>query len=202
MALKDYSLTTVARFKTYADISGSTDDTLIENLINQVTEFIENYIGRRLKLTTYTNEEYDGSGTFKLILKNYPVGTFTNLQERSTRQNSADWNIIESDNYFVDTTNGIITLIPYEFTEGTKLYRVNYTAGYDFDNSTTFLGDTEAGDLEWVAWRLLSTVFNKNSQDPNISSVRLGDASVSYRSTTMEDGNIKSVLDKYRQVTL
>ena len=65
MALKAYGLTTVARFKDYASVSTSADDTLIENLINIVTEFVENYTQRRFKQTTYTDEEYDGKESIK-----------------------------------------------------------------------------------------------------------------------------------------
>lgn len=202
MAQKDYSLTTYSRFKTYAGVSGSTDDALITILINQVTEFIENYCQRRFKQTTYTNEEYDGTGTKTLILKQWPISTFTNLQERSTRQNESDWNVLDSEDYFVELSTGIITLVPYEFIEGTKLYRANYIAGYDFDNSTTFLEETEAGDVEWACWELVKAAYNRRKQQPGLSSARLGDAAVTYRATVMEDKDIKSILDKYRRITL
>ena len=202
MAAKSYSLTTKDRFKNYAEVSGSSDDTLITILINQITEFVENYTGRRFKQTTYTNEEYDGTGTNTLILKQYPVSTFTSLNERSTRQNESDWNTIDSTDYFVDLATGIITLIPYEFIPGTKLYRATYTAGYDFDNSTNFLEETEAGDIEWAAWELTKAAYNRRRQEPGISSARLGDAAVTYRKTIMEDDDIKSILDKYRRIVI
>jgi hypothetical protein len=200
--LKSYATTTTSRFKDYAEVSGSSDDTLITILINQVTEFIENYTGRRFKQTAYTNEEYDGTGNHKLILKQYPVSTFTNLQERSTRQNEDDWNVLDSKDYFVELSTGVITLIPYEFIPGTRLYRANYTAGYNFDNSTTFLENTEAGDVEWVTWELTKAAYNRRRQQPGLSSARLGDAAVTYRKTVMEDDDIKAVLDKYKKVIL
>jgi len=197
---KTYALTTTARFKTYAGVSGSTDDTLIAILIDQITEFIENYCGRRFKSTTYTSEEYDGTGTHHLVLKQYPISTFTILQERGTRQNKDDWGTVDSEDYFVETATGIITLIPYEFIQGTKLYRATYTAGYVFDNSSTYLADTEAGDIEWAAWELLKGAYNKRKQQPGLSSAKLGDASVTYRAKVMEDEDIKAALDKYRKV--
>lgn len=202
MSLKSYSLTTLARFKDYAEVSGSSDDTLIGILIDQVTEFIENYCQKRFKQTTYTNEEYDGTGTHSLILKQHPVSTFTSLQERGTRQNETNWNSLDSTDYFVELSTGIITLIPYEFIEGTRLYRATYVAGYDFDNSSTFLSDTEAGDVEWAAWELTKAAYNRRRQQPGLSSARLGDAAVTYRKLIMEDADIKAVLDKYRRITV
>ena len=144
---KLYALSTTSRFKTYAGVSGTTDDTLIENLIDIVTEFIENYVGRRFQQTTYTDEQYDGTGTDKLILKNYPISTFTRLQERQSISNEDTWATIDSEDYFVDTDNGIITAQAFRFIPNTKFYRVTYVAGFDFDNSATFLGDTEGGGI-------------------------------------------------------
>lgn len=199
---KTYALTTTSRFKTYASVSGSTDDALIEILIDLVTEFVENYCGRRFKSATYTSEEYDGTGTTKLILNNWPVSTFTSLQERATRLNTSNWNSIDVQDYFVENKTGIITLIPFEFIKGTKLYRATYTAGYVFDNLSTYLGDTEAGDVEWATWELVKAAYNKRKQQPGLSSAKLGDASVTYRATVVEDKDIKAILDKYRRINL
>lgn len=199
---KSYALTTTARVKTYLNISVTTHDTLLERLIDQVTEFIENYTGRRFKLTTYTSKEYDGTGTNKLILEDYPIVSFSALQERGTRQNESSWNTISSEDYFVDNPTGIITAVPFEFVKGTKLYRATYTAGYDFDNSATFLGDTEAGDIEWVAWELIKASFDKRKQEGGVSQVRLGDASVTYRGSVMNDPELKNILDSYKRVVI
>jgi len=83
MALLDYALTTLARVKTFLGISGTSDDELLTSLINNdelltslinsCTDFIENYCDRRFKQKAYTNELYNGNGTNKLLLKNYPV---------------------------------------------------------------------------------------------------------------------------------
>ena len=198
MALKDYGLTTVSRFKDYASVSTSADDTLIENLINIVTEFVENYTQRRFKQTTYTDEEYDGKGSRELVLRQYPITTFTRLQRRDTLANTSNWSTIDSELYFADLPSGIIEA-RFDFFKHVKLYRVTYIAGYNFDNSSTFLSDTEAGDVEWATWELVKAAYNKRRQQPGLSSARLGDASVTYRAMVIEDQDIKAILDKYRR---
>ena len=195
---KSYALTTVARFKTYASISTSADDTLLENLIDIVTEFVENYTQRRFKQTTYTDEEYDGKGSKQIVLRQYPITTFNKLQRRDTLANTSNWSTIDSELYFIDLPSGILEA-RFKFFKHVKLYRVTYIAGYNFDNLTTFLSDTEAGDIEWATWELVKAAYNKRKQQPGLSSARLGDASVTYRAMVIEDRDIKAILEKYRR---
>jgi len=49
------------------------DNYLIERLIDRASDLIERYCGRKLKSRSYTKEVYDGTGTERLILREYPV---------------------------------------------------------------------------------------------------------------------------------
>jgi len=181
MALLDYALTTLARVKTFLGISGTSNDELLTSLINSCTDFIENYCDRRFKQKAYTNELYNGNGTNKLLLKNYPVdesSTFK-IEERSSDLNEDDWNEIDTEYYFVHYDSGIVE--------------------YDYDNSSTFLEDAGAGDLEYACWKLVSKVYNQRKQAGNIQSERLGDYSVTFKKEVMADPEIKSILDKYKR---
>lgn len=200
MALKSYALTTVARFKTYAGITSSSDDTLLEIFINQATESIENYCDRRFKQTTYTNVEIDGTGSEQLFLDQYPVdsgSTFT-LQERDSAENDNDWSSIDSEDYFVDYDAGIIFRVARsKWGTGKKRYRVTYTAGYDYDNTTTFLTDTIAGDLEYAIWLLVQAQYNRRQGGSGIEQESIGDYSVTYSKDINENDELKNILDKY-----
>lgn len=206
MATKSYSLTTRQRLIDFLGLTGltSTQNSVLDRIIDQVTEFIENYTGRRFKETTYTNELYDGDGSQYLILKNYPVNsgsTFT-LQRRDSVANEDSWSTIDSEDYFVDYNAGTIELIyGLNFANQPKHYRVTYTAGFSFDNSSTFLSDTVAGDIEYVAWKLCSVAWNRRQGDPSIASESIGDYSVSYTKEAFENDEVKSVLDKYASVS-
>lgn len=72
MALASNSLTTVASVKTYMGVASSTDDTLIETIINNVSDQIERWCDRKLVQTDVT-EFIDAQATRTLALENSPV---------------------------------------------------------------------------------------------------------------------------------
>lgn len=205
MALKTYALTTAARASAYMGITTPTGDslTLLENIINSVTEFVEKYIGRRVQETAYSQEMYDTEKAETLNLRQYPVNsaqTFL-LERRTSAMNEDDWDAVESQYYHVDYKNGIIQGAGgMRFSRTVKGYRVTYTAGYDFDNSSTFLSDTEAGDIELAVWMLVSFAWSKTTAGVSGSDVkaeRIGDYSITYGTAVMANEDIKNILDKY-----
>jgi hypothetical protein len=203
MSLLAYALTTRARVKTFLGITATDDDALIDSLINAVTNFIENYCDRRFKKTTYTAEVYDGGGGQLLLLKQYPVITFTSLEERDSSDNQDSWTAIDSEDYFVKLAAGIIEYINGRFKKLPQHYRATYQAGYDFDPAgSTTLESVGAGDLEWAAWKLIQKIYHQRQGDPDISNESLGDYSVGYRAELMEDPVLKGILDNYKRPCL
>ena len=82
------SLTTV---ETYCGASsGDTDLAIIHPAVETA---IERHTHRTLSSTTYTNQVYDGTGTCRLYLKNYPITAITNISTQTaaglTIQNEA-----------------------------------------------------------------------------------------------------------------
>lgn len=132
-ALNSWALTSEADVKESLGITGTSQDNLIRRKINQATDMIEAFCGKNngqhFASTTYTNEEYDGTGTNQLILRNAPVISLSNFSERNTTENDNDWTTIESRDYFVDLTAGVIDcrfgILPYW-----NLYKVTYVAGF------------------------------------------------------------------------
>lgn len=132
-ALNSWALTNEADVKESLGITGTSQDNLIRRKINQATDMIEAFCGKNngqhFASTTYTNEEYDGTGTNQLILRNNPVISLSNFSERNTTENDNDWTTIESRDYFVDLTAGVIDcrfgILPYW-----NLYKVTYVAGF------------------------------------------------------------------------
>ncbi len=205
MAVKSYALTTVQRAATFLGLgtitAGSTNDKLLERMIDSVTEYIENYIGYRVQQTTYTNEEYDTEKSQTLLLNNFPVSTFTRLQRRNSALNNNSWETIDSEFYHADLDAGMILGAGgWEFAQTRRGYRCTYTAGYDFDNAASFLQDTEAADLELAAWLLVSSVFNRGKGGVGIQSEAIGDYRVVYARSLMENEDIKAFLDKYKRI--
>lgn len=205
--LKSYALTTGARSAaymglTYSSLSTAQQDFLTD-LINQATEFVEHYIGRRLLSSTYTQEIYDGDGGNVLALKHYPVTTFSTIEFRTSSQNEDNWETINSKAYYVDNDSGLVKgMSGRRFARGRANYRCTYTAGFSFNNSTTFLADTAAGEIELIVWRLVSNGYNTHVGTTDaVTSERIGDYSVTYAKTVSEDEGLTGILDGYKSST-
>ena len=130
-----YALTTVADVKETLGIESgdSSQNNLIIRKINQATDMIESWCGfdndHHLAQTTYTSEEYDGTGTTELFLKAKPVTSVTSFQVRSTIENENDWDDISTSDYFVNEHEGIIEVL-FHLTESYNLFRVTYVSGF------------------------------------------------------------------------
>jgi len=204
---KTYALTTRDRVIDFLELKNlsATDNTVIDIFIETSTEFIENYCQRRFMKTTYTDEVYDGDGSEFVRLKQYPVisGETFSLSRRNSVSNEDDWSSIDSEDYFVDEESGIVEYIKgMRFQNYPQHYKITYTAGFDFDNATTFLADTTAGDVEYACWKLCSVMWNRRKADPSVQSEKLGNYAVTYRKFVNENTEIASILDKYARVSM
>ena len=168
-------------------------------LVNSVSDFIEHYCNRRFKLTTYTNEVYDGNGSDKLLLRQYPISSFTSVEERGAVTNEDSWSAIDSEKYFANLTEGMLYYANGIFKNYPRHWRCTYAAGYDYDNETIYLSNVGAGDLEYACWKLVGKVYHQRKNDPNASSESLGDYSVSLTHEAMADPEIKDILNKYKR---
>lgn len=204
MAVQAYALTTRDRLKAFLGLTSTTSaqDTLLDVIINSVTTYIENYIGFRVKKTTYTNEVVDTDND-SIILKRGPITGAVSISRRNSGLNDDSWETIDSNLYFVDTDAGIIRGAGgYKFGNSRQGYRVTYTAGYDFDNTTSYLGDTEAADLEMAAWMLAAAMWNLKGGSGGVKSESIGDYSVVYQTSVLNTPELQDILDKYAGIPL
>lgn len=196
-------MTTLARAKAFMEIGGGADDELITSLINSVTDFVERYCDRRFDETVYTNELYDGNGSDKLLLKQYPISTsaaFT-LQRRTSTDNSSGWETINSTEYFIKYVQGIVQWASGAFENIPQFYRITYTAGYAFDNAGAgvTMESLGLGDLEFAIWKLVNQAYKNRRVSANVTSESIGDYSVTFRKQVMMDDELKGILDKHRR---
>lgn len=182
-SLLDYALTSVADVKESLGISSgdTSKNNLIIRKINQATEMIEHYIGRRLKLTTYTDELYDGTHTDQLVLKQRPVTEVISLKARSTVTNDNNFDTIDAENYFVDEDAGIINAIS-SFYGWYERWSVTYSAGYA----------TIPADIQEAAATLAAHLVNSGSYSSGQSVKRMteGSRSVEYQDNTASSGSL------------
>lgn len=208
MASIDNALTTLARAKSYLDISGTSKDVVLTMLILAATRYIEDtHCKRKFKYQTFTSELYDGKGSPRLFLKNAPIisgQTFT-LQERKGIDSDDDWETLDSEDYYIDYNTGKITLVGGTFHQGTQNYRVTYTAGYYLPSNSYYQDGTDDDkdlpyDLELAMLDLVSTMYSERNYG-GIVREKVGKVEVEYAQDAAQSPHIKKTLDKYKRVT-
>lgn len=191
--LVDQALTSVADVKELLGIASgdNTKNNLIIRKINQATLMIENYTGRRFKLTTYTNEEYDATGTNQLILRQRPVTSISSLSMRDTNLNEEGFDTTDTELYFLDANAGVLDLNFY-FTGNWNRARVTYTAGY-----TTIPEDIQEAAAELAA----HLVKHTSGTSTGVKRQSEGQRSVEYfeasGASTIAKLGLDEILDSY-----
>lgn len=187
MALENTTFITVADVKTHLDISETTWDTVIENLINYCTRFAMNYCGGRRFIAPLTDETEYYDGGSKIFLLNYPVKSITSISYRSGAANSPTWTDIDSTNgYMVDDKRGIVHILCP--VSGALAYKVVYKGGYDTAVNVP-------ADLKMAMLLSVTTEFNRR-KSLGMTSENVGGASVNWN--VERDKTLLAILDNYR----
>lgn len=155
------AITTKTAFKAYTGITTTTDDDLIDALLNRATSAIESYCDRKFQHDTY-RERYDGDGTCDLLLKQYPIDEIKYLSVgatdviRITNTNSDAYNahVRVTDSSMVLTILGgtndgsdTLTLADYTITELVAYINATVASGWTAYNNNTSLGVWESIEI-------------------------------------------------------
>lgn len=132
---KKVALTNLNNVKMWLNLSSSNDDYLLVRLINQISSATLNYIGRPAITRQAYNEQRDGVGNDRLVLRNWPVVSITSLTVGTQSIPSAS--TMASSGYTLATWDGTsaglpqeITLRGYRFHRGRTNIQIVYIAGY------------------------------------------------------------------------
>src|SRR4030042_2507927 len=189
-ALESYALTTLNSAKRFIglSLSESTYDTLLNQLINRVTDMLEKRCdGRRFYTTTYTNERYDGNGRAKLFLRNYPivsVGALTMDNEAVSEATDYD----DYDGYWIEPCIKSIKLIGClyrvdKWDKGWQNIKITYTAGYA----------TIPNDLKLACEIAVREFYNLRKNEDGKKSETIGNYSYSFED--MPDKTQKEIMN-------
>lgn len=201
--LLDYALVSVADVKESLGIASSdtTRDNLIIRKINQATLFIESYCGlardHHFKQATYTNEEYDGTGTNAIVLRMRPVSAITSFERRDSNLSDGGFDSVESELYHKDLTAGIIEMV-VNSNYGWNRYRVTYTAGYD----------PIPADLAEACAILASFYVENSASGTAIKKKQEGQRSIEYfdsansTSSVIDQLGLDELLSRYKQYNI
>lgn len=201
--LLSYALVTLADVKESLGIdSGNTSrDNLIIRKINQATEMIEGFcslpVDHHFKQTTYTDELYDATQTNAITLRMRPVSSVS-VSQRDNTLNEDSFTVIDTENYFVDSTSGVIDT-SFGLSGSVNGYRVTYTAGYS----------TIPADLSEACVMLASfLVENSSSGGAAIKSKQEGQRKIEYfqsdtgTDSLIEQLGIDDMIQRYRRYPL
>lgn len=191
------ALITLAQAKTHLKITASSEDTLLEQMINRAGQVCNTYTGRHLKTATWT-EYYNGNGNRTLELSNFPITSVTSVNVDSTRQWASSTAIDTDEDLIVDAPAGIIKLWNNGglFYAGFGNVKVVYVAGYtdSGDNAVPY-------DLQEAALLILQLSYKRHYQDQRIgiSSETVGDRTYNYSDDDIPK-KAKMILDSYRDL--
>ncbi len=154
--LSAYALTTWSRYQAIrgTSLAPNSDQTVVEYLINSVTEQGEMIAGRRLKARAYgvglsSPYDFDGNGRSRMLLPNFPVNSITSVCIDSSRTFASADNLAATD-YAFDAESGVLTLLwGFVFIEGLLNVRITHNAGF-----STVPDRVQLAVIEAVAWNL------------------------------------------------
>lgn len=197
-------MVTKTEVKTFLNISDSTHDDFIEDLIDYVTAQVETLIDNKIVQESITDEVLTFPDDFDLQpekyldlrtekihahTKYYPVASETITYDGSDLTANTD--------YVLDEDTGFITF--YEFVSDYKeKTTINYTAGY---------ASTPA-DLKLVALEAIKDVFkgsgtvSRGTSGGEVKSKKVGNFSVTYADAVSSIMKYDSVLTKYKRLAI
>lgn len=187
------ALITTAEAKAFLGIPTATtsENTMVNAIINSMSKFFTTYCGRNFINAEYT-EYYDGTDTDKLFLKNYPIITLDSLYIDATRVFAAS-SLISSAYYLLNKASGIVTLFNYGiFPCGKGNIKVTYDAGYATDSIPY--------DLKHACRLAVLHAYKRHYQDKRIGLVSetIGDRTMSYANEDLPI-TVKSILNRYKK---
>lgn len=189
MALQAYCFVTVAQIKTYLDETGTTWDTVLEDLLNECTLWAEKYCGGRrfFQSGTDVTEYYDGTDKNKIFLKNSPIISITSVSWASGDFDNPTWTaFLPASEYKADTRKGVLTF--WNLPKGIQNIRVIYKGGY---TTAALVPD----DLHLAVKKMVAKEFNKRKSQ-GLLSEGLGGGSISWNENV--DPSLLEILDQYR----
>lgn len=190
-----------------AGTNTTTQDDLIDMLINNVSNFIEGFCGNRHFLSqTFTDEIHDAianRGTTDgsiLFLHQYPVSSVTKVEYRSGTIASPTWITYDANSYMLYAREGYIKFfgVMPNISQG---LRVTYVAGYKIDFTNE--GDTSLHTLPFDLTMAATEIVARKYQLRQSQGIKA--QAVEGQSVTMDDSmtaDQKAVLKNYAATRL
>jgi hypothetical protein len=181
-----YELITRAEYKTYKEISSTTLDAKIDQLIPRVSELVKTICRRRFNEFVDDAKVEVFNGDFpEFVLMETPVIAISSV-EYSGDYGQTYTGLTEYVDWVLDN-NTIVCVASSRWTRQLRGYRVTYTGGYE-----TIPADLKLAALDIVDYYIRNDAAVHTHLMPNPNT-----AQIQYVSGTNFPANIKRVLDLY-----
>jgi hypothetical protein len=207
------NLTTLANVKTWAAVTVTTDDNLLNLLIGNVSRFILSYLQRPTLFQNACNDVYDGFGQRAQMLRNFPVLSVSsfaidgNAIPAATGTPPSCGYILEPWDGFPPGRAQAIALRGYTFCRGYSNIAVTYTSGFVVQGEaqtvpgTPFQVTVNAPNGPWAVDQGVTYANGGAALTPVTGSPAVGQYSVSNGVYTFNSGDAGSaVLISYSYV--
>ena len=184
----------VAEFKKFIDLTLTTYDLAIAQIVAGVNAYVEGYCKNKLYTGEVTeffdDEDVDDEGN--LMLGNRVNLSGLKLYKNTGTEFVPDWTEVATTEYVDYLDEGRLSLdVAGTLASGRKAWKVFYTAGYAYVDAPA--------DLKLACLKLSSAVYNKRKSEGE-SSEGLDGANVNFAGSMTEE--IKGMLAKYKSFSI
>lgn len=205
------AIITTAQFKTYASITASTWDALLDVLIPAAQADAERFCGRLFDSATRT-ETLNGDDAGCFVLKHAPIASITSVKYVAVDGTKTT---LPSTSYKFDAETGELYLVPLavakattydalgipssvwqlgpQFSRGFQNYEVVYVGGY-----SSMPADLQLGMYQYVA-ELFAPIKSGAVQDTSLSSETIGAYSYSRKTDTEQRDSLQRRFGRFRR---
>lgn len=199
-------LTTTQKVKDYLGISSATNDTVITELVKNISSQIEIFCNRSFGSTTYTQVFDVECGDSKIFLKSYPIITLNSVKYRAGSWGNPVYVSFNENDYLENPEEGKISFA-MKFPDLERYIEVNYVGGYliNFSNQDDITQHTLPRDLTQIATEMVGQTFQTRKSQGILSESTEGQ-SITYNTGNSRDltksGDFRDRLNRYRNFNI
>lgn len=186
------ALLTLADIKTYLGITDSLSDAILTKILEGAESALWSEIWCDLTQQTYT-EYHNGAGTRALVLKKYPVASFTSFEYNTWTPSAPVWTPFDEDSYVKEEDKGMIQYLTWILPRWYKNIKVVYEAWYTTGNMPSA--------IMLALYKLVDGYWQQKGIE-NISSEKADDVMITYRSSnesTSWQNEVTRLLSPYKR---
>jgi len=192
-------LVSAADIKTYLNFSSTNQDTLIGEMIEQVSEDIQSYCDRTFTEGTDVLEYPIGGGKY-LSLKRFPITSVSHVRYNTDFDFTDSGDDVDSDSYTISgdfDDLGLIFFKGYKWHNAEGSLQVKYTGGYADTAGILNVPD----DLKKACIIQVAYLFHRRSAT-GVKYAAGEDGTLNFDGEYNFLPNVRSMLDRHRRITL